>query len=129
MHGQVNNVGPGLKLAIGLRPSIKAVKAMWMTALLPFYESPVDTTGLALCHLGPSLKIMLYTSAKFFKLKLNGLLASSVPSSASFLDADAQRGQSWWSDKYDHKFKYGQKSREDAPTAAIDQDLTSEIDF
>lgn len=125
-------MGPGLKLAIGLRPSIKAVKAMWMTALLPFYESPVDTTGLALCHLGPSFKIMLDTSVKFFKLKMNGLLTSSAPAAASFLDADAQRGQSWWSEKYDHRFKYGQQSRKDAATdaaPAIDQDLTSEIDF
>lgn len=56
---EVDNRGPGLKLAIGLRPSIKGVRAMWLTALVPFFESPKDTTGLALCHLGPSAKIFM----------------------------------------------------------------------
>eukprot|EP01036_Dinobryon_divergens_P030627 gene30627-39900_t len=43
----------------------------------------------------PPRPVLLDTSIKFFKLKMNGLLASSSPVAGSFLDADAQRGQSW----------------------------------
>ena len=92
----MTNVGPGLKLAIGLRPSKKALLAMFMTALLPFYESPADTTGVALCHLSPALSMFVKIMSKFAMLRVNGLLSKSSPTAASIDDADAHRIRFWW---------------------------------
>ena len=132
VYGQVNNVGPGLKLAVGLRPSFKSIRAMWMTALLPFYENPVDTTGVAICHLGPSFKVMLSVATNMITLKLKGLLSSAPPAGSSLmLDADENRGRNWWKDKYEFK-KFREPGEDAAATSAIpaaDQDLTSEIEI
>lgn len=125
-------MGPGLKLAIGLRPSRKAIFGMWMTALFPFYESPADTTGLALCHIGPSFKIVFDTVIKLFKLRVHSLLTSSTLAATSLLDADAHRARVWWSEKHVNQSLKSRSTEEDAETTdaipAVGQDLTSKID-
>ena len=134
-HGQVTNVGPGLKLAIGLRPSKKALLAMLMTALLPFYESPVDTTGVALCNLSPAVSMFLKTVFKLVKLRVNGLLSKSATGAAASLsDADANRARSWWSEKYFNQSLKSRNSEEDADgidaTPGVGQgDLPSKSDL
>ena len=63
---EVENVGEGFNLGFGLRPSFRALKQMFFTAFVPFYESPPGTTGLALAHIGQSL----VTIQRGFKNKL-----------------------------------------------------------
>ena len=52
---EVENVGKGFNLGFGLRPSFNQLKQMLLTALVPFYESPPGTTGVALGHMGQAL--------------------------------------------------------------------------
>jgi hypothetical protein len=95
---------------------------MWMTALLPFYESPRGTTGLALCHLGPSFKIMFDLAVKKIKLRID----SFVSGKAVVLDdeqMDRDRGKDWWVKSYNAKNKGA------PPAAAVETDLTADLEF
>jgi hypothetical protein len=95
---EVDNVGDGSKLAIGLRPSVSGTIEMWKTAFIPFYESPPSTTGLALCHLGPSFKIVadnLYNRMRM-KYATAVLGHSEEEARLSFEEYDRNRGRDWW---------------------------------
>ena len=107
---------------------------MLMTALLPFYESPVDTTGVALCNLTPAFSMFFRTVFKLVKLKVNGLLSKSATAAVSLSDADAHRARTWWSEKYFNQSLKSTNSEEDADsidaTPAVGQnDLPSKSDL
>lgn len=95
---EVDNVGPGPKLAVGLRPSLSATAEMWKTAVIPFYEYPRSTTGVAMCHLGPSVGIIfdnIWTRVKTnVVMKVYGLTEAEAKS--SFEEIDRGRGRDWW---------------------------------
>ena len=95
---EVDNVGPGPKLAVGLRPSLSATAEMWKTALIPFYEYPKSTTGLAICHIGPSVKIiaenLLSKVRAQYYTRVYGM--SEAEAKASFDELDRARGRMWW---------------------------------
>jgi hypothetical protein len=95
---EVDNVGDGIKLAIGLRPSVSGTLEMWKTALIPFYESPKSTTGLALCHLGPSFKIVADNIYNRLRMKYATVLLGQSEEEArlSFEEYDRSRGRDWW---------------------------------
>jgi len=89
----VKNVGPGLKLAVGLRPSISGVKGMMKTALLPFFEHRTGTTAQSINHMGPAVKILLDT----LKTRVTSRWDAVFSNDAHDLDvADRERGRNWW---------------------------------
>lgn len=124
---EVDNYGPGLKLAIGLRPSIQAVQHMWKTALLPFYENPKGTTGLALCHLGPSLKLIADLTAAKFSAKWKAAFGETDPLQANdvevFQSEKDGRGTDWWVKSSSKRYK-----QKNAGDQTIDE-MTANINF
>lgn len=95
---EVDNVGEGLKLAVGLRPGISGTIEMWKTALIPFYENPKSTTALALMHLGPSVKIVADNIYNRLRLKYAMVVhgQTEAEAKADFESIDRARGRDWW---------------------------------
>ena len=97
---EVDNQGPGLKFAIGLRPSLLGLREMMKTAFIPFYENPAHTTGLAMAHVGPAGKIILNTLTAKIQKRINDLIYGPEPEDASgltfFEQVDRKRANSWW---------------------------------
>lgn len=95
---EVDNVGEGLNLAIGLRPSISATIKMWMTALVPFYEHTPGTTGLSLCHLVPSIRLVTENIYKrlyiVYATRFQGL--SEDEAREAYEEYDRNRSKEWW---------------------------------
>jgi len=90
----VKNVGPGLKLAVGLRPSISGVKGMMKTALLPFFEHRAGTTAQSINHMGPAVKILIDTFAVQIKGRVLSLFGDSEV--GALTETDNERGRNWW---------------------------------
>lgn len=95
---EVDNVGDGLKLAVGLRPGLSGTLEMWKTALIPFYENPKSTTALALMHVGPSVKIVADNIYSRLRLKYAMVVGgkSEADAKADFEIIDRERGRDWW---------------------------------
>lgn len=95
---EVDNVGEGMKLAVGLRPSISGTVEMWKTAFIPFYENPKSTTALAMMHLGPSFSIVAGNIYGKLRLKYAMLVdgKTEAEAKADFEVLDRERGRDWW---------------------------------